>query len=360
MKTGISLYPGLGRSCADELALLEEAAAMGITRVFTSLHIPESDTDVLSMELQEILSVARHHHFDVIADVSPKTQELLNLPSLTPEHLLSLGITTVRFDYGFDVRKIALFSHMMKVQLNASTLRPEGLAALQEAGADFNHIDSLHNFYPRPHTGLGEDYVQKQTQWLQNQGISVGLFIPSQAGRRLPLREGLPTLEDDRNRTVDLAARHAQAMGADTVYIGDSAPSQEELTALSHAGREEKGRIVLKARLLSHDPFLQDLLSQPMTARLDPAQDVIRAAESRSRLQGHIISGDETADQPVSYGDITVDNEGYGRYMGEVQISLKSYPGGPNCNRAAYILPEEQFLIPYITPGRAFRLEFVR
>ncbi len=46
--------------------------------------------------------------------------------------------------------------------------------------------------------------------------------------------------------------------------------------------------------------------------------------------------------------------------MGEVQISLKSYPGGPNCNRAAYILPEEQFLIPYITPGRAFRLEFVR
>ena len=149
-------------------------------------------------------------------------------------------------------------------------------------------------------------------------------------------------------------------MGADTVYIGDSAPSQEELTALSHAGREEKGRIVLKARLLSHDPFLQDLLSQPMTARLDPAQDVIRAAESRSRLQGHIISGDETADQPVSYGDLTVDNEGYGRYMGEVQISLKSYPGGPNCNRAAYILPEEQFLIPYITPGRAFRLEFVR
>ena len=206
MKTGISLYPGLGRSCADELALLEEAAAMGITRVFTSLHIPESDTDVLSMELQEILSVARHHHFDVIADVSPKTQELLNLPSLTPELLLSLGITTVRFDYGFDVRKIALFSHMMKVQLNASTLRPAELAALQEAGADFSHIDSLHNFYPRPHTGLGEDYVQKQTQWLQNQGISVGLFIPSQTGRRLPLREGLPTLEDDRNRTVDLAA----------------------------------------------------------------------------------------------------------------------------------------------------------
>ena len=99
MKTGISLYPGLGRSCADELALLEEAAAMGITRVFTSLHIPESDTDVLSMELQEILSVARHHHFDVIADVSPKTQELLNLPTLTPEHLLSLYNAVTGKDY---------------------------------------------------------------------------------------------------------------------------------------------------------------------------------------------------------------------------------------------------------------------
>ena len=166
-------------------------------------------------------------------------------------------------------------------------------------------------------------------------GISVGLFIPSQAGRRLPLREGLPTLEEDRHRPVDLAARHAQALGADTVYIGDPAPSGEELAALSQAGQEEKGRIVLKARLLSHDPFLQDLLSQPMTARLDPAQDAIRAVESRNRLQGHTIQSDETADQPVSYGDITVDNEGYGRYMGEVQISLKSYPGGPNSNRAA-------------------------
>ena len=42
MKTGISLYPGLGRSCVDELALLEEAASMGITRVFTSLQMQKS------------------------------------------------------------------------------------------------------------------------------------------------------------------------------------------------------------------------------------------------------------------------------------------------------------------------------
>lgn len=360
MKTGISIYPGLDRSAKENMTLLEKAAALGISRVFTSLHIPETDTAALARELRDLLQAARRYDLDVIADVSPKTQELLGLTALTPAALLSLGITTVRLDYGFDVRKTALFSQAMRVQLNASTLKPAYLAALRDCHADFRHIDSLHNFYPRPHTGLGLDYFLQQTRMLQQAGIKVGSFIASRCGRRTPLYEGLPTLEDDRCRSVSLAARHALALGVDSVFIGDDAPAEEELEALARCGREERDTVVLRIRPESREPFVQDLLEQPMTARPDAARDAIRASESRTRTAGHTIAPDETAGLDLSYGDISIDNAGYGRYQGEVQISLAKQPGDPRTNRAAYVLPEEQFLIARIRPGQKFRFEIVR
>ena len=45
MENGISLYPGLDNTPDENLALLEKAAQAGIRRVFTSLHIPETETD---------------------------------------------------------------------------------------------------------------------------------------------------------------------------------------------------------------------------------------------------------------------------------------------------------------------------
>lgn len=356
MRTGISLYPGLDRTAAENKALLVKAAELGIDRVFTSLHIPESNTVVLQEEMAGLLQTARHYDLDVIADISPAAARLLELPALTPKALLDLGITTARFDYGFDVRKIAFFSHFMGVQLNASTLRPSDLAALRAAGADFHRLDSLHNFYPRPHTGLGEDYVQRQNQWLQGEKIRTGLSIPSQSGRRAPFHAGLPTLEKHRTMTVEQAGRHAIALGTDSLFIGDDGPSLAELTALAANGREEKGCIVLRARLISHDPFIQDLLSTTLTSRLDPAADAIRAQESRILSKGQAIRPDETAGIAITCGDVTVDNDGYGRYKGEVQISLVDQDGDGRTNKAAVILEEDRFLLSYIRPGSKFRL----
>lgn len=49
-----------------------------------------------------------------------------------------------------------------------------------------DYIDGLHNFYPRPHTGLDLDYFKAQTHLLHAYGLSVGAFVPSQSasGRR--------------------------------------------------------------------------------------------------------------------------------------------------------------------------------
>lgn len=358
MEKGISLYPGLDTSAEKNLMLLTRAAAQGITRLFTSLHIPESDTSQLGHDLKVMLKRARELHMDVISDISPQTCAILGVEKLSPTQFLELGITTIRCDYGFSPEKIALFSKLMAVQLNASTIKDADLIALKTAKAEFSHIDALHNFYPRPHTGLGEEFFRQQNRRLHENGISVGAFIPSQAGRRGPLYEGLPTLEDHRTLDVSLTGRHLAALGVDSIFIGDSQPTDQELDDLR---RIEKGVVTIKARLLNREPFIRDFLSHTFTARPDQARDAIRAQESRALLGNHKITEDSTWGMGKRCGDITLDNLGYGRYMGELQIITASYiPADARTNTVARILPEEHFLLPYIKPGRKFRFEFVR
>lgn len=360
MKTGISLYPGLHGAAEEHMKLLEKAADAGISRVFTSLHIPEADTAALRRELRALLQTARRRGLDVVADVSPQTAAILGADSLQPQQLVELGITTARLDYGFDVRKTALFSRVMSVQLNASTVQPEYIDALRDAGAEFSRIDCLHNFYPRPHTGLSEAFFTAQTARLQREGLSVGAFIPSQHGRRGPLFEGLPTLEDHRRLDVSLTARHLAALGVQSAFIGDAQPSDAELEALAAAGREEKGVVVLKARLCSREPWIRDFLSYTFTSRLDPSRDMIRTQESRSHASGSIVRDEACPRRGLRRGDVTIDTDMYLRYRGEMAIMMADAEDDDKTMIAAQILPEERFLLKYITPGRRFRLEFVR
>ena len=80
MNNGISLYPGLDNTLAENLQLVEAAAKCGIRRVFTSLHIPETNAEALKRELAEILAAARKYDMEIISDVSPRTMEMLDMP----------------------------------------------------------------------------------------------------------------------------------------------------------------------------------------------------------------------------------------------------------------------------------------
>ena len=223
-----------------------------------------------------------------------------------------------------------------------------------------DYIDGLHNFYPRPHTGLDLDYFKAQTDLLHAYGLSVGAFVPSQSGQRAPLYEGLPTLEDHRHQDVSLAARHLAALGVQSVFIGDDKPSDKELRDLARTGREETDVVVIKAKLLSREPHIQDLLSYTFTARPDPSRDVIRTSGSRAHLDGRIIEPESDIFRSLHRGDITLDNADFLRYMGEIQIVKCELPPEERTNIVAKVVPNEEFLLDYITPGRKFRFEFIR
>ena len=141
MENGISIYPGLDNTLEENLQLIETAARYGIHRLFTSLHIPETDTTALKREFGLLLQAAHRHDMEIISDVSPAMLPLLGLKEFNPTALRMLGITTLRLDDGFSWQEIAELTRRypeLRIQLNASTTTRSVLQHLREANADFS------------------------------------------------------------------------------------------------------------------------------------------------------------------------------------------------------------------------------
>ncbi len=348
MQNGISIYAGLDYDGEENLSLIETAAEMGFKRLFTSAQIPEAtDNETFQEDLADILTTATLNGFEIILDVNAENFSEYNFDGIT-----------LRLDDGFDAEQVAEISHSRKIMLNASTVTEDFLNDLLGKGANFDNISALHNFYPHPCTGLDTYFFSNQNLILHDFGISVGAFIPSKDGkRRLPLREGLPTLEDCRNFSTDLSARFLAALGTDFIIIGDGQPTREELQALAAIQSDE---VILHAQLLSNNLTTAEILCKHFTRRADVAKSVIRAAEGRRYLKE--VGGNIPSDNlPIerSFGDITVDNDGFGRYAGEVQIVQDILPADERVNIAAHILEEEIFLMGYIKPRQKFSFKFV-
>lgn len=348
MQNGISIYAGLDYDKKENLSLIKTAAELGFSCLFTSAQIPETSNDEIFFdELTDILTTAVTNGFEIILDVNAESFAQYNIDGIT-----------LRLDDGFSAKQVAEISRARKVQLNASTVAEKFLDDLLELNANFNNISALHNFYPRPCTGLDTYFFDNQNRLLHDVGIKVGAFVPSKDGkRRLPLREGLPTLEDCRNFTTDLSARFLAAFGVDFMIIGDGAPTQEELQAVAAIKDDE---IIFQAQLLSNDLTTAEILSRHFTRRADVAKSVIRAVEGRQYLKE--VGGKIQPEEPAierSFGDVTIDNENFGRYAGEVQIIQDVLPADGRVNIAAHILDEEIFLMGYLKPGQRFSFKFV-
>jgi len=356
MTNGVSIYLGLDNSLEENLELIRVASETGIKRIFTSLHIPETNIAKLKNELKKVLQLAKKEHMDVISDISPATLKMLDMDSLSLEHFAQLGITTLRLDFGFDIEEIASMSknaYGVKLQLNASTVTKEYLDSLIEAGVDFNQLDASHNFFPRENTGLSEEFVRMKTQLLHDYNIMVSAFIPSFNRPRSPIRAGLPTLEMHREASFDFALRHLLALGIDSVFVGDSLPHYGEIKLLGAITRGQG--VLLRPDLWTTKPNVIKLITKSYTTRLDEARDVIRTQESRHYLQeaGFSIRPEQCGIRNTGY--ITLDNENYGRYQGELQILKKDMPADYRVNIVASLSNTEMHLVNYLTPGTKFK-----
>ncbi|ORU00322.1 Outer surface protein of unknown function, cellobiose operon [Anaerovibrio sp. JC8] len=359
MSNGISVYLGLDNHFDENIALIKKASQSGIKRIFTSLHIPETNAEVLKAELKEILDTAKECNMDVISDVSPRAMKTLGIAGFSLNNFAELGIYTLRLDDGFTTDDIITMSQNdlgIRLQLNASTVTGEFLDKLKSSGTDMTKLEAMHNFFPRENTGLSEEFVYNKTCLLHQYGIKVSAFIPSLHRPRSPIFAGLPTLEMHRKTSFDFSLRHLLAIGIDSVFVGDSLPSDRELELLG--AYSDTDAILLRPEPWTTDEDIIDILKKSFTTRPDEARDVIRTQESRRYVQEANITIKADNCGPRNVGYVTLDNENYGRYQGELQIIKSFLQADHRVNIVASLSNDEKQLIKYLTPGKAFKFVF--
>ncbi|MCA0156559.1 MupG family TIM beta-alpha barrel fold protein [Tsukamurella sp. M9C] len=336
-----SLYPTDDPALRRSVALAAARAGRGL--VFTSLHIPESSG--LRAFGAELAGLHRELGIEFCADVSPKALALLGVDLAGLGMLRAWGVTTVRIDFGFspdEVRAIAA-AGPFRIAVNASTVTPEELDEL--AGLD---PVGWHNYYPRPETGLSEDFFAGQNALLRGRGHDVVTFIPGEREFRAPLQLGLPTLESHRH--ANAYVNHARVLAAcpDTEVAcaeGTVLPQHEEWIER----RERHGEIVVP--LASVPGAMRHLLDGPL--RLRP--EGTAASHRIEGTRGGPVPPDAVNGTRRSRGSLQVDVASMGRYRGEVHLMREDLPLTAAQVRVAEIAGPYTDLVDLLRPGQTIR-----
>lgn len=334
---GISFY--LNDSNAEEHIAL--AGEKGVKRAFTSLHIPEESGDLAS-RAKKLLQTAKDHGIEVYADVSARTPAHLGMDSLYDLKLL--GVVGLRLDDFFEHETIISLAKYYKIALNASILFEDDLRKLLDSGLKPDQLIAWHNFYPRRETGLAETFFHKQNELFKRFGIPVSAYIQGDREKRGPLFEGLPTLEKHREEDPFIAAMELLSAGVEDVFIGDPGVSESLLERLIEC--DSNNCITLRIEGFQEGEF---------RLRPDFSRDVLRVMDTRS---SKAVAPENTMNRPK--GTITMDNDGYGRYQGEVQITVRDLPADKRVNVIGRVVTEDLRLLSLFKPSQTIKLIHVK
>lgn len=315
--------------------------------VFLSLHISEEFSPAYCAKAEETCRWLSERGYRIIGDVSTKTVDQFRQPDLV-RLAEAFGLWALRVDYGFSQEEISALAQRFPIVLNASTTDPDSARRLAQGAVK---VMAMHNFYPRPETGLDDSFFRETTQALRAAGLSVLAFIPGDEELRGPLHLGLPTLE--RHRGVPPSACFADLavnFGVEKIFAGDPGISSRELRRIRRFCGE--GVLEIPARL---EGDAAALYGRIFTNRVDSPTGLIRFTESRTySCFGTAVEPENCA--PRRRGSITLDNSRYGRYSGELQMVLRDLPADERVNVVGHVEEAYLLLADCIQRGRRFVL----
>ena len=235
-----------------------------------------------------------------MVDISSRGLEALGYDSLE-QFAMETGVYMVRCDFGIKEEEMLKASKYCALAVNASTLDYRFAAKLREAGAE---VWAVHNFYPRPETGLDEEYFLERNRCLKELGIKTAAFITGDVKKRGPLKEGLPTLESHRNLPPYLQYLQMTEMyQMDMILVGDPGLSEEQRKLIER--KKQEGIISVPADL---NEKYQHLYGKVWTIREDSPKWIARLNESRGYAAiGKKITAENCVERVA--GSITIDNE---------------------------------------------------
>lgn len=344
-KLGLSVYVS---TFDTQMDMLEKLKGSGYY-VFTSFHIQEEFNDSYVMKAKEMCQRLKELGFLIIGDVSPKTLKMFEQPSIL-DFAKEMNLDILRLDYGFEENEILEIAKTYPISFNASTEDVSLAEKILESGRS---VFALHNFYPRPETGLDDNYFTHINNRLKEAGIKVLSFIPGDEVKRASIYEGLPTLEKHRKIPPYIAYLDLTVnFKVDGIFVGDIKISETQSNLIASYIKDKVISIPVDFTLEYH--YLYDKI---FTIRVDSPQTIMRLQESRE------YSCDGEKQKPYNcieraVGSITMDNLEYGRYSGEIQVVRNPLPRDKRVNIIGTIKGEYLKIMECVKNGEKIR--FVR
>ena len=344
---GVSIY--FSTPFEENEEYLNRVSKYNVKYVFTSLQIPEENqVDQLNL-LKKFIDLTNRLKMKLMIDISPQTFEKFGIEEEERiKFLKALDAKCVRIDYGFSMEEIKIFSENFEVILNASTIDGQFYDKGIEVGVDFSSLIACYNFYPRKDTGLDKGWLVEKNKRLKSYGLKTMMFIPGDEVKRGPVFEGLPTIENHRNQLPLLNyIECVEKLSIDEVIVGDVRISGKELEKIDFYKNHHI--LLLEVSYLIDLDFANIVLSN----RKDVAMNVVRCVESRTVLKkGNIVPFNTIARE---VGVITIDNELYGRYQGELQIVKKPLLADERVNVIGKVSENSIKLLDFIKEGTKFK-----
>lgn len=341
IEVGASVYVGLEEYPLEKnLQYLEVLKNEKIEKVFISGHIPEMK-EGFEKELTIVCKKAKELGLKMILDISKPMYE--RLKDSLPE------IYALRLDYGFSLDEMVEMYKEKKfvIELNASTITKEKVNYLLNQGVILQDIRVSHNFYPKKYTGLSRESVIEKNKFLQELGMKVSMYIPSHNEHRPPLYEGLPTIEEHRNQILEATLSEIRNLGISEVIFGDAYCSKNELICARDFNYDIA---VIPIKLFPE--FKNEIdLGKVFINRTDATPFFVRGSNRTENIKAYNCIMRKT-----KY--VTIDNENFKRYQGEVCIMLKDLEKDERVNVIGECLCSLETL-QMIKPGGKFTFKIV-
>lgn len=313
--------------------------------VFTSLHIEEEiKSDHYAIEVDHMLTSLKSMGYKLLVDVSPRTLKALSFDSFE-DLVVHYNLDILRADFGFTLEELVKLSQSVSICVNAS-MSEEGLQILLHQSK--HPIYAMHNFYPRPETGLDLDQLKEKNMPFQALEVPVFAFIPSDMMKRGPLFEGLPTCETHRFASPLSSIIQLKMNGIDGIVVGDGICTSKVTEMCNTYLREGVVSVPVKM-----DSQYEYLYGQTMTIRSDSPSKVCRLLESRLyATQGQVIVAKKCIERVK--GSITIDNEMYLRYSGEIQILKQDFKADERVNLIGVVTDLD--ILEMLSPGMKVKM----
>ncbi|MDD2592698.1 MAG: MupG family TIM beta-alpha barrel fold protein [Erysipelotrichaceae bacterium] len=357
MKVGVSIYPSDNDQDKKIENYIDSVNDHGIDILFSSIHLTEYD---LIDQLKKFVMIARQakkHEMRLIVDISGKViNQIIEDESLL-KFFNSFNIDTLRLDYGVDdqlIRKINDKTGIESFWLNASMTNDKDIRGYLNVQLPNLRWEACHNFYPRPQTGLNKEFITRQYHKFKEFNLPVYAFISCLDNPRGPLFFGLPTLEEHRTYSIDKSYYdYVDNKCCNGIIIGDPFVSNDNLKILSDCINDRPLVLTLIPDLNITEAELATLLDKVHKCRYDVNENMLRLVTSRmiSEKSVEILPRDSYKRER---GMVTIDNIGYKRYSGELQIVLKNLDIDHNVNVLGRIIDDDLWKIPHIACGHRF------